>query len=144
MRAAAIGLALALISGSALAQAVDGAQIYHRCAACHLANGQGVPGAFPPLQKDVKGFAGKPEGRRYLVLAITRGVSGPIKAEGKVYRGFMPAQAGLSDAQIAAVLNHVTDPVKAFTADEVAQLKASGADLRPSQVAELNQKLVGP
>lgn len=144
VRVAAIGLVLALMAGPAVAQAADGAQVYHRCAACHLANGQGVPGAFPPLQKDVKSFAAKPEGRRYLVLVVTRGVSGEIKAEGKAYRGFMPAQAGLSDDQIAAVLNHVTTPAKPFTAAEVAQVKADGASLRPNQVAELNHKLVSP
>jgi len=143
-RNAAIGLALALIAVPAAAQSADGAKIYSRCAACHLANGQGVPGAFPPLQKDVKSFAAKAEGRRYLVLVVTHGVSGPIKAEGKAYRGFMPPQSGLSDDQIAAVLNHVTAAAKPFTANEVAQLKASGARLKPSQVAELNQKLVGP
>jgi mono/diheme cytochrome c family protein len=144
VRGYATALALALIAPPAVAQPDDGAMLYKRCAACHLANGQGVPGAFPPLQKDVKAFADKPEGRRYLVLVVTRGVSGQIKAEGKLYRGFMPAQAGLADGQIAAILNHVTTPAKPFTADEVSQYKASGVSLRPEQVGELNRKLVGP
>ncbi|MCH1928364.1 cytochrome C-552, partial [Shewanella sp. C31] len=41
-------MAFLLLGGLALAQA-DGAKIYAQCAGCHQQNGQGIPGAFPPL-----------------------------------------------------------------------------------------------
>ena len=115
---AVTGLAAA---GPALA-ADDGATIYKRCAACHLASGAGVPGAFPPLKADVRSLAASAAGRRYLALVVIRGVSGPITVEGKTYRGTMPAQGGLNDAQVAAVLNFVVrgGSAKAFTQREIA------------------------
>lgn len=124
---------------------VDGAAVYKRCAACHLPDRSGVPGAFPPLKADVKSLAAQSEGRRYLVLVVTKGVFGPIVVDGKTYRGMMPAQAGLSDAEIAAVLNYVTEGGngKAFTAAEVAAIKTADAALRPADVGALNQKLRG-
>jgi len=135
-------LPLVALATSAFAADPDGAAVYKRCAACHLASKAGVPGAFPPLKGEVQKFAAKPDGRRYLVLVVTRGLSGSIKAEGKTYMGMMPAQSMLSDAEVAAVLNHVTSHAKAFSADEVAKLRASGASLSPADVAKLNAKLV--
>ena len=152
MRMLALAGALALLpfAGSAAAQDVDGAAIYKRCAACHLATGAGVPGAFPPLRTDVRAMAMKPAGRRYLTLVVTKGVSGPITVEGKTYRGVMPAQAGLNDAQVAAVLNHVlatsakgTPAAKPFTAAEVAKARASGNGMHAAAVGKLNAGLVG-
>jgi len=129
---------------SALAQTgVDGATVYKRCAACHLSTRAGVPGAFPPLRGDVSAFAEKTDGRRYLVLVLARGLGGPIKAEGKVFSGMMPAQSMLSADEVAAVLNFLAQPKVEFTAAEVTQLRASGAEWSPAQVAELNAKLTG-
>lgn len=118
----------------------DGAAIYKRCAACHLANGAGVPGAFPPLREDVRKLAGNQAGRRYLALVVIKGVSGPIVVEGKTYRGMMPAQSGLNDMQVSAVLNHVIKggTAKPFTPAEVAQHRASGTGLNSAAVGKLN------
>lgn len=154
MRAALIlpGAVLAAslaVAGSAQT-APDGARLYNRCAACHTASGKGVPGAYPPLAADYRKLAAKPAGRRYLVLAITRGLNGPISVDGKPYRGTMPAQGGMNDAAIAAVLNHIgTALVKAgpkwvpFTEAEVAQARASGAGLTGSDVAKLHAAVGG-
>lgn len=123
----------------------DGATIYKRCAACHLANGAGVPGAFPPLKSDVRALAGTAAGRRYLALVVIRGVSGPITVEGKAYRGMMPAQAGLNDAQVAAVLNHVVrgGSAKAFTAREIAGYRAGSVSLNSAAVGRLQPSVAG-
>lgn len=154
MRAALIlpGAVLAAslaVAGSAQT-APDGARLYNRCAACHTASGKGVPGAYPPLAADYRKLAAKPAGRRYLVLAITRGLNGPISVDGKPYRGTMPAQGGMNDAAIAAVLNHIgTALVKAgpkwvpFTEAEVAQARASGAGLTGADVAKLHAAVGG-
>ncbi|MES2496945.1 MAG: cytochrome c [Pseudomonadota bacterium] len=139
------------VSPPSMAQAVvDGAQIYHRCAACHLPTGKGVPGAFPPLQADVRALAGTPAGRRYLSLAVIKGLAGPLTVEGKAYRGMMPAQSGLDDEAVAAVLTHVTatvasgnKAVKPFTAAEVKAARDGGAGLDAAAVARLQPKLSG-
>jgi len=138
------GLAALLLALPAAAQAADGPTLYKRCAACHLATGAGVPGAFPSLKTEPAALAAKPDGRRFLVLSVTRGLSGPLVADGKTYRGVMPAQATMKDDEVAAVLNHVLDAIAAadktvrrFDADEVAGIRKGGATLTSRQVAEL-------
>lgn len=142
-----LGLSLAAAQSPALAAgpAPNGAQIYTRCAACHTATGRGVPGAFPPLGADFRAQAASPAGRRYLSLAVIKGLMGPLTVEGRTYRGMMPAQGGLDDAAVAAVLNHVGTviarigpPFRAFTAAEVAAARASGARLTAADVAKLH------
>lgn len=137
-------MALAALSLPAIA-GPDGAAVFQRCAACHTRTGAGVPGAYPPLGADFRALAAKPAGRRYLALAILKGLSGPITVEGKPYRGVMPAQL-LDDAAAAAVLNHVgtqiarTGPAfKPFTEKEVAGLRATGTALSAADVAKLHE-----
>jgi mono/diheme cytochrome c family protein len=137
-------MALAALSLPVIA-APDGAAVFQRCAACHTKTGAGVPGAYPPLGADFRALAAKPAGRRYLALAILRGLSGPITVEGKPYRGVMPAQV-LDDAAAAAVLNHVgtqiarTGPAfKPFTEKEVAGYRATGTALSAADVAKLHE-----
>ncbi|KPF93654.1 cytochrome C [Novosphingobium sp. AAP83] len=129
--------------------APDGATLYSRCAACHTKTGAGVPGAFPPLGADFRNLATKPDGRRYLSLAIVRGLSGPMTVEGKAYRGVMPAQM-LDDAATAAVLNHVGTQIaktgpgfKLFSAKEVEGHRSSGTSLSAGDVAKLHAQVGG-
>ena len=145
--ATASSVTLATSGTPAVAQAggPNGAQIYTRCAACHTATGKGVPGAYPPLGADFRAKAASVPGRRYLVLAVTRGMMGPLTVEGQTYRGVMPAQGGLNDAAVAAVLNHIGTtiaksgpPFRAFNAGEVATARASGVKLTPADVAKLH------
>lgn len=142
LAAAALALSAPAVRAGA---APDGATIFNRCAACHTATGAGVPGAFPPLQADFRTLATTAAGRRYVALAVIKGLTGPITVEGKPYRGVMPAQSGLTDADIAAVLNHVGTriaksgpPFRAFTAAEVSAARASGAALASADVAKLH------
>jgi len=144
-------LALSLLMSTGMAQAAqDGATIYNRCAACHTRTGAGVPGAYPPLGTDFRALAVKPGGRRYLALAVIKGLNGPIRVEGKPYRGMMPAQGGLDDAAVAAVLNRVggevakTGPTfKPFTEQEVAGYRASAQTLNAADVAKLHEGVGG-
>ncbi len=136
-------MALAALSLPAIA-APDGTALFQRCAACHTRTGAGVPGAYPPLATDFRALAAKPAGRRYLALAVLRGLSGPITVEGKPYRGVMPAQV-LDDAGVAAVLNHVGTQIartgpsfRPFTETEVAGYRASGAAHSAADVARLH------
>lgn len=121
----------------------DGATIYKRCAACHLATGAGIPGAFPPLGADVRDLSQTAAGRRYLALVVIKGVSGPLTVEGKPYRGTMPAHADLNDAAVASVLNHVVTKVakgsgRAFTATEIAKTRKADAGLNAAAVGKLH------
>lgn len=126
------------------APADHGAKVYQRCAACHLPNGQGVPGAFPALAGRLDGAAATDDGRAYLVMTISAGLMGEIEVDGKTYRGVMPAQAGLSDADLAAVLNYAltlkggagapAKPPKSFTAEEVAAIRKKIATPTPRTV----------
>ncbi len=87
------------------AGAADGAALFAAlCVACHQANGQGLPGVFPPL-------AGSEwvNGRDTTAAAIVlHGIAGPLSVRGATFNGAMPAFGGqLNDEQIAAVLSHV-------------------------------------
>lgn len=148
------GLLSGLVMGAAMlsgaAWAADGASIYTRCAACHLPTGKGVPGAFPPLNTDFRALAAKPDGRRYLALVVIKGLSGPLTVEGKKFQGMMPAQSGLDDTDVAAVLNHVGTKISSsgsafrlFDAKEVATARAWGSALKPADVAQLHGKAGG-
>jgi len=148
LTATIVGAALALPAGAQAQSAPTGATIYKRCAACHTATGAGVPGAFPPLKQDTKVLAARKDGRRYLALAVIRGLSGPITVEGKTYRGVMPAQS-LDDASVAAVLNYVLAELspgpapRAFTAKEIAAIRKGGATLSPADIAKLHGSVGG-
>jgi len=65
---------LSLLAVAGQAESADGETIYQkRCAACHLANGQGVPGAFPPLAGRIDSAATDAAGRQYLVMVLEKG-----------------------------------------------------------------------
>ena len=96
------------------------------CAACHQANGLGVPNAFPPL-------AGSPwllEDRETPIRVVLLGLSGPITVEGKSYSGAMPAFGDqLSDQEIALALSHARssfgNQASPITDRDVAAVRAS-------------------
>ncbi len=72
------------------------------CMQCHLANGAGVPGSFPPLaQSDWLS-----EKRTESIHAVKYGQKGEITVNGKSYNGYM-APMGLDDEEIADVMNYI-------------------------------------
>jgi mono/diheme cytochrome c family protein len=84
---------------------VNGGQIYTaNCQACHQANGQGLPGVFPPLAGS-PWVTGNPSVLKQILL---HGLTGPIEVSGTTYNGAMPAFGKqLSDEEIAAVATHI-------------------------------------
>lgn len=141
-------MALLLLGSLALAQA-DGAKLYAQCAGCHQANGQGIPGAFPPLAGHVAEILAKQGGREYLIKTLLWGLQGPIEVKGMRYNGVMPAYNGLKDEEIAALLNHITTAWgddkkvkdwKPFTAAEVKAVRDKGR-MTPQQVLEERKKI---
>lgn len=112
-------------SAAAAAQAaapVDAQQVFDaNCAACHQQNGEGHPGAFPPLAGHAPSLYRAD--RSYPVDVLLYGLQGPITVKGKDYNNAMPGWSQLSDAQLAAVANYV---MQAWGNDA-----ALGADYRP-------------
>ena len=79
-----------------------GAQIYISfCASCHLSNGQGIPNAFPPLNKS----DWLTDKRKETIRAVKYGVKGPIEVNGVKYDNLMP-DLGLTDREIVDVTNY--------------------------------------
>lgn len=141
--AAALGFAAPLFAGAARAESAAAAEaLWARCAVCHQPNGEGIPGAFPPISAQVRALAAQPAGREYLVLVITRGLIGAITVEGVAYRSAMPAQQ-LGDAELSALLNYLAAKFGAaeaaeFGADEVAEIRA--AHPRPTHAELLERR----
>lgn len=83
---------------------VDGAAIFAaNCAACHQANGEGLPGVFPPLAGS-EWVTGEP---KVLANILLHGITGDIEVQGSTYAGMMPPFPQLSDAELAGVLTHI-------------------------------------
>ena len=99
-----LGVAAAVLPAAA-DEPVSGAAVFAgRCAVCHGPEASGIPGSFPSLREQIVAFAKTPEGRDYLVMVVTTGLMGDLTVAGVSYRGVMPAQSGLSEEEIAAVL----------------------------------------
>lgn len=73
------------------------------CGACHQPTGAGVPGAFPPLAGS--DYLNKDVNRA--ITTVLKGLNTEITVNGKKFKGTMPPQATLSDAEIANVLTYV-------------------------------------
>ncbi len=73
------------------------------CAACHQATGVGLPGAFPPLAKS--DYLNKDAKRA--ITTVLKGLTGKVTVNGKEFNAAMPAQANLTDKEIADVLTYV-------------------------------------
>jgi mono/diheme cytochrome c family protein len=83
--------------------AVNGAEVFTRCAVCHQATGQGLPGAYPPLAGS-EWLLNNPQVPIRIVL---HGLQGAITVAGKsVNNAMTPFGDQLSDAEIAAVLSY--------------------------------------
>jgi mono/diheme cytochrome c family protein len=72
------------------------------CAACHQAEGQGMPGAFPPLAGS-EWMIGNPE---VPVRIALHGLSGPIEVKGSKFNAIMPPPVGMTDATIAEAITY--------------------------------------
>ena len=106
-----------------------GQVVYNQvCIACHQAEGQGIPHAFPPLA-----------GSDYLnedpvraISTVLHGLTGKITVNGQVFESIMP-QLGLPDESIANVLTFVYN-----------QWGNNGTEVTPSMVKEVRDAGVPP
>lgn len=96
-----------------------GKNVYeNNCLACHQANGEGIPSAFPPVAKS--DFLNADHDRA--INIVLHGRSGPIKVNGETYDSVMPAIA-LNNGQVANVLTYVLN-----------SFGNSGGQVKPDQV----------
>jgi mono/diheme cytochrome c family protein len=81
----------------------DGQEIYQDfCVQCHLANGTGVSGVFPPLKASDYLF----ENIEKSIAGVKYGLRGEIVVNDETYDGVMTAQ-GLDNEEIADVMNYI-------------------------------------
>lgn len=89
------GLASSIIAGKAVYTA--------HCLTCHQADGGGVPSMNPPLIKTSYVLGGKTA----LIKIVLNGFKEDVEIDGETFNNTMPAQANLTDQQIADVLTYV-------------------------------------
>ena len=137
-------------STAGLAQSAGESAYQANCVACHQANGQGIPSAFPPLAGHVPELLAPDGGRTYLVQTLLYGLQGSITVDGQTYNGVMPAWQQLDDDQLAGVLTYISTAweneaelrgdFEPFTAEEVAAQR--DMDLTASDVLEERSDLL--
>ena len=80
-----------------------GNEIYNDfCVQCHLDNGEGVAGIFPPLSNSDYLL----NNIRESIYGLKYGMEGPITVNGELYDGIMVSQ-GLDNEEIADVMNYI-------------------------------------
>ena len=92
------------------ARAADGAALFaQRCAACHLAQGQGYPGHSPPLT-GMEAWLVTEAGRSYIARVVVHGLAGPIVVRGETYNELMLTfRWRMNDSDLVAVLGYVAE-----------------------------------
>ncbi len=77
------------------------------CITCHMANGEGVLRAFPPLAASDY----LRDNQTKSIKGVKKGMSGEIVVNGITYNGVM-APLGLSDDEVADVMNYINNSWK--------------------------------
>ena len=73
------------------------------CLSCHQANGSGVGNLNPPLY----GTEWVTGNKNTLIQMVLKGSKGQVEIDGEKFHNTMPAQAHLTDQQIADVLTYI-------------------------------------
>ena len=106
-------------------QMANGKVIYEaNCLSCHMEQGEGLEGVYPPLAKSDYLLADK----KRAIRQILYGVSGPIKVNGKTYEGEMQGFE-LTDAELSDLMNYLLH-----------SFGNKGAVVTPAEVASVRKK----
>ncbi len=97
-----------------------GKEVYTtNCITCHLEQGEGIEGVYPPLAKSDYLMADK----KRSINEVLHGLTGQIKVKGVAYDGVMTGFDALSDTEVSDVLNYIRNSFgnkgPAVTPDEV-------------------------
>ena len=102
------------------------------CSTCHQANGEGMPGVFPPLAKSDY-IAADP---KRVPTVILHGLQGPVNVNGTDYNSIMPPMNQLTDDEVANiatyVLNSWGNPGGHVTKAEAAEIRK----VKPANASE--------
>src|SRR5437016_4544629 len=98
------------------------------CQTCHQANGEGVPGQYPPLA----GSEFTNGGSRRMGMIVLKGLQGPVKVKGQQYGTavMQPWDKTLTDQKIADVMSY-----------ERSDWGNTAGPLTPEQIAALRKEL---
>jgi putative membrane-bound dehydrogenase-like protein len=106
------------------------------CIACHGPDGNGVEGAFPPINGS-DWLTGDPA---IPIRILLHGLQGPIKVNGKDFVGVMPPLVGLTDQQVADVLTYARQSWKndaaPVTAEQAKQTRSESTGQQGMLTAE--------
>ncbi|WP_457630760.1 c-type cytochrome [Oceanithermus sp.] len=144
-------MALLIFTGAlGLSLAADGETLYTQyCQACHMANGEGIPGQYPFIGGPIKNLSGFEAGREFVIATTLFGLQGELMQRGYTYNTIMPGYgAAMNDEEVATLLNWIaqqsswrrnTAQQTLFTPEEVAAVRAK--QLTPEQVHDLLLKV---
>lgn len=126
----------------ASAQQAPGQQEYQLCATCHQQNGEGLPGAFPPL---AGGEFANAANVAVPIRILLHGLSGPVTVKGQEFNSVMPAYGTgveMSNEEVANVLTYVRsswgNTASAVTAADVEKVRNTPREATgPVTAAEL-------
>jgi mono/diheme cytochrome c family protein len=117
-----------------------GAERYNQiCITCHMSDGNGQPGVYPPLAGSelVNGDARLP------IAIVLYGLQGPVTVKGETYNSVMQAWGMIPDGEIAGILSYVRssfgNTAAPVTAADVAAIRASQAGRAAWTIEELHQ-----
>lgn len=92
------------------------------CLSCHMDQGEGIEGVYPPLAKSDYLMADK----NRAILQVLNGVSGDMTVNGKKYNGIMAA-IDLTNDEVSDVINYIRNSFgnkgPAVTPDQVQALR---------------------
>lgn len=111
-------------SGQNPALIAAGRDEYFICQTCHMENGEGVAGTYPPLAGS-EIVNGPPDP---MIAIVLHGLQGPVTVKGQVYNNIMAPWGSLGDDQIAAVVSYVR-----------ASFGNSASSITPQDVAAVRQ-----
>jgi mono/diheme cytochrome c family protein len=95
------------------------------CITCHQANGEGLPGQYPPLAGSEVETG---DATNQLIAIVLKGLQGPVEIKGKPFNNAMQAWEGqYTDQQLASILTYVRSDwgnnAPAITAEMVKQIR---------------------
>lgn len=94
------------------------------CQACHIVDGTGIEGAFPPLAES--DYLNEDVDRA--ISAVVHGLQGEIVVNGETYNGIMPRQ-NLTDEEVANVMTYILN-----------NFGNDGGEVTPEQVQRVRQQ----
>lgn len=98
-------LLLSILVSTELQESIERGQPLYKqfCATCHMQDGTGMEGVYPPLANADYLMADK----KRAIIQILYGVSGPMEVNGHVYDDNMTPFEDLDDQDIADIMNYI-------------------------------------